>query len=65
MLDNAIVVPCNYQQMMALGKVDNTSRHKAQYGIQDMKYKGWRTNVNGVNTAEAAAAATKHAEGKK
>jgi oligopeptide transport system substrate-binding protein len=65
MLDNAIVVPYMYQQMMALGKVDNTSRRKAQYGIQDMKYKGWRTNVNGVSTAEATANTAKHAEGKK
>jgi oligopeptide transport system substrate-binding protein len=65
MLDNAIVVPCNYQQMMALGRIDNTSRMKAQYGIQDMKYKNWRTNVNGVSTKDAQAAVAVHAQGPK
>jgi oligopeptide transport system substrate-binding protein len=63
MLDYALVVPCNYAAGMAWGKVDNTSRRKAMYGIQDMKYKGWRTNVNGVTSAEAAEADARHAEG--
>ncbi|MCL2478375.1 MAG: ABC transporter substrate-binding protein [Treponema sp.] len=65
MLDNAIVVPCNYQVMMALGKIDNTSRMKAMYGIQDMKYKNWRTNVNGYTTAEAEALQAVHDQGRK
>jgi oligopeptide transport system substrate-binding protein len=65
MLDNAIVVPCSYSQGMALGKIDNTSRHRAMYGIQDMKYKNWRTDVKGITTAEAAANIAKHAQGKK
>jgi len=64
MLDNALVVPCYYSQGMVLGKIDNTSRRRAMYGIQNMKFKGWRTNVNGITTAEAAANAAKHAEGK-
>jgi len=63
MLDNALVVPAMYQLMMALGKVDNTSRMKAMYGIQDMKYKNWRTNVNGVTTREAQEATARHAQG--
>ena len=63
MLDNAIVVPANYQQMMALGRIDNTSRMKAMYGIQDMKYKNWRTNVNGVSTSEAREAVARHSQG--
>jgi len=65
MLDNALVVPCYYAQGIALGKIDNTSRHEAMYGIQNMKFKGWRTNVNGITTEEAAANTAKHAEGKK
>jgi len=65
MLDNALVVPCGYQQMMALGRIDNTSRLEAMYGIQNMKYKGWRTNINGITSEEAAANIAKHAEGKK
>ncbi|MCL2833516.1 MAG: ABC transporter substrate-binding protein [Treponema sp.] len=65
MLDNAIVVPCNYQVMMALGKIDNTSRMKAMYGIQDMKYKNWRTNVNGYTTAEAEQLRQVHDQGRK
>ena len=65
MLDNAIIVPCMYQQLVALGKIDNTSRMKAMYGIMDNKYKNWRTNANGVSTAEAEALVAKHEEGKK
>jgi len=65
LLDNALVVPCNYQQMMALGKIDNTSRPKAMYGINDLKFKGYRTNINGVTTAEDNAAWALHAKGKK
>jgi oligopeptide transport system substrate-binding protein len=65
MLDNAIVVPCSYSQGWALGKIDNTSRNRAMYGINDLKFKNWRTDVNGITTVEAAANAARHAEGKK
>jgi oligopeptide transport system substrate-binding protein len=64
MLDNAIVVPYGYSQGMALGKIDNTSRMKAMYGIMDFKIKNWRTNVNGVTSAEATALAAEHAKGR-
>jgi len=63
MLDNAIIVPCNYQLMMALGRVDNTSRMKAMYGIQDMKYKNWRTDINGISTKQAEENTARHAQG--
>ncbi|MDR1802799.1 MAG: ABC transporter substrate-binding protein [Treponema sp.] len=63
MLDNVLVLPALYQQIMALGKIDNTSRMIAMYGINDMKFKNWRTNVNGVTTEEAATAATVHSMG--
>jgi oligopeptide transport system substrate-binding protein len=64
MLDNALVIPAYYAQEMALGKIDNTSKQQAIYGIMDTKYKNWRTNSNGITTAEAAAAAARHAQGK-
>ena len=64
MLDNALVIPAYFTMEMALGKIDNTSRMRAMYGIQDGKYKNWRTNVNGITTAEAAAAAARHALGR-
>ena len=65
MLDNSIVLPYQYQLFMALGRIDNTSRMKAMYGIQDMKYKNWRTKVDGVSTKDAEANEAKYAEGKK
>ena len=65
MLDNVIVMPYAYSHAVAVGKIDNTSRMKAMYGIMDNKYKNWRTNSNGISSAEAEALTARHAEGRK
>jgi oligopeptide transport system substrate-binding protein len=65
MLDNVIVLPYQYQLLNALGKIDNTSRQRALFGIQDFKFKGWRTNVNGFTSAEAQSLRDIQAQGRK
>jgi oligopeptide transport system substrate-binding protein len=64
-LDSVLTLPYQYQQMNALGKIDNTSRMRALFGIQDMKYKNWRTNTNGYTAAEAQALRDIHAQGRR
>jgi oligopeptide transport system substrate-binding protein len=64
LIDNAMVIPVYYSQEMALGKIDNTSRLRAMYGINDYKYKNWRTSTTPITTAEAAAAWQRHAQGR-
>ena len=65
MLDNAFVVPAMYSQGVALGKIDNTSKMNAMFGIQNEKLKNLRTNANGYTTKEAADLQEKHDAGKK
>lgn len=65
MLDNALVIPAMYQQMVALAKYDNTSRMNAMFGIQNEKFKNIRTNSKGYTTEEAEALQESHNSGKK
>ena len=64
-LDSVLTLPYQYQQINALGKIDNTSRMRSLFGIQDMKYKNWRTNTNGYTAAEAQALRDIHAQGRR
>ena len=54
-LEGVLTLPYQYQQLNALGKIDNTSRMRSMFGIQDMKFKNWRTTTNnfGYTAAEA------------
>lgn len=65
MLDNALVVPAMYEQMVALGRYDNTSKMNAMFGIQNEKLKNIRTNSKGYTTKEAQTFQEKHDKGKK
>jgi oligopeptide transport system substrate-binding protein len=65
MIDNVITVPLMYQQQNAIGRIDNTSRLRAVYGMMDMRFKNWRTNKNGYTTAEAEALAELYAQGRR
>ena len=64
-LDGVLTLPYNYRQSNALGKIDNTSRMRALFGIMDFKLKNWRTNSNGYTSAEAQALRDVHAQGRK
>lgn len=55
MLDNVIIMPSTYGIGWALGKVDNSTRIYAMYGIQNSKMKNWKTDTNGYTTEEALA----------
>ena len=50
MLDHVLVLPCNYGIGWALGKVDNDSKMRAMFGIQDDKMKNWETNMDGYTS---------------
>ncbi len=52
MLENALVIPYNYDIAWALSRVDNTSKMLAKFGGQNDKMKNWRTNANGYTTEE-------------
>lgn len=64
MLDNALVVPFYYEKGWALSKVDYTSRMHAVYGIQNDKFKNWRTSVDGYTTEQAESLKAEHEAGK-
>lgn len=65
MLDNAIVVPAMYQEMLALSNIDNSSRMNAKFGIQNEKMKNWKTSVDAYTTEEAEALANELEKEKK
>lgn len=65
LLDNALVVPAMYQQMMALSRIDNTSKMEAPFGIQNDKFKNWKTNEEGYTTEEMNTLQEEHDAGKK
>ena len=64
MLDNVLILPSYYDIGWALSKVDNTSKMNAMFGIQNDKYKNWRTSVNGYTAEQAEAFKAKHDAGK-
>ena len=65
MIDNAFIIPAYYQQMVALGKVDNTSMMNGKFGIQNNKWKNIRTNSKGYTTEEAESLKEEHDKAKK
>ena len=50
LLDHVLVLPCNYGIGWALSKVDNDSKMRAMFGIQDDKMKNWETNMDGYTS---------------
>ena len=50
LLDHVLVLPCNYGIGWALSKVDNDSKMRAMFGIQDDKMKNWETNIDGYTS---------------
>ena len=50
LLDHVLVLPCNYGIGWALGKVDNDSKMRAMFGIQNNKMKNWETNMDGYTS---------------
>nr|WP_300003325.1 ABC transporter substrate-binding protein [Tissierella sp.] len=65
MIENAFIIPAYYQQMVALGKIDNTSKMNGKFGIQNDKWKNIRTNSEGYTTKEAEELIEKHEKAKK
>ena len=57
MIENVLVLPCNYSVSWGLSRVNYYSRMNAIFGCQNDKMKNWETNVNGYTTEEMAAAA--------
>ena len=57
LLSNALVMPLNLGNGLALSRIDNTSKMCAMYGCQNHKMKNWETNSDGYTTAEAKAKA--------
>ena len=52
MIENAIVVPANYEILWELTHVNNYSKINAMFGIQNYKYKNWETSVDAYTTAQ-------------
>ncbi len=50
LLDHVLVLPCNYGIGWGLSKVDNDSKMRAMFGIQDDKMKNWETNMDGYTS---------------
>ena len=61
MIENVLVLPCNYSVSWGLSRVNYYSRMNAIFGCQNDKMKNWETNVNGYTTEEMAAAAAANA----
>ncbi len=52
LLDNVLVLPCNYNVSWALSNINEYSKMNAMYGIQNDKMKNWETNKNGYTTEQ-------------
>ncbi len=56
LIEHALVIPLNYGNGLALGKIDNSSRMNAMFGCCNDKMKNWKTNDAGYTTEQANAA---------
>lgn len=52
MIQNALVIPCNYNITWELTHVNDYTTKNAVYGIQNYKYVGWETSVDAYTTEQ-------------
>lgn len=52
MIQNAFVIPCNYNIAWELTHVNDYTAKNAVYGIQNNKYVGWETSVDAYTTEQ-------------
>lgn len=52
MIENALVIPCNYNISWQLTHVNDYTVKNAPYGIQNYKYVGWETSVDAYTTEQ-------------
>lgn len=58
MIENALVIPCNYNVSWQLTHINDYSKIRAMYGIQTSKYVNWETSVDAYTTEQYEAFAS-------
>ena len=58
MIENVLVMPCNYNISWQLTHVNDYTTKNAPYGIQNYKYVGWETSVDAYTTEQYQSFAT-------
>lgn len=63
LLENALVVPCNYDISWQLTKINDYSKINCMYGISSYKYVNWETSVDAYTTADYEAISAAYSAG--
>ena len=63
-LQNALVIPCNYNPSWKLTHVNDYSKMNAMFGCQNDKMKNWQTSVDAYTTEQYQVFEQQFAEGK-
>ena len=60
-LDHALAIPCNYEVLWELTKVDNFTKVYSMYGMQAYRYVDWNAYTDLLTTEQAEANAAAYA----